>query len=138
MPRYFLLQNGIDPEKDFKRFSYSGSHDATAKWVEGGKVDAGALNEAVWERLVRENKVDTSKVKVIWTTPDYYDYNWSASKDMDEHLREKIREAFLKLDYNNPEHKEILDLQRARKYLSTKPENYKGIEEAARAAGLLR
>ncbi|MEK6717916.1 MAG: phosphate/phosphite/phosphonate ABC transporter substrate-binding protein, partial [candidate division NC10 bacterium] len=41
MPRYFLLQNGIDPERDFAKFSFSGAHDATALWVESGKVDAG-------------------------------------------------------------------------------------------------
>lgn len=138
MPRYFLLKEGINPERDFKRISYSGAHDATVKWVEQGKVDAGALNEAVWERLVEEGKVDTKRVKVIWTTPAYYDYNWTVSKYLDKELVEKIREAFLSLDYNNPEHKKILNLQRAKRFIPTDPANYKGIEEAAIAAGLLR
>ncbi|MCZ7624896.1 MAG: phosphate/phosphite/phosphonate ABC transporter substrate-binding protein [Candidatus Methylomirabilis sp.] len=71
MPRYFLLQNGINPERDFTTFSFSGAHDATALWVESGKVDAGALNEAVWDKLVDRKKVDPNKVKVFWTTPVY-------------------------------------------------------------------
>jgi magnesium and cobalt transporter len=29
MPRSFLLQANIDPDKDFKRVAYSGAHDAT-------------------------------------------------------------------------------------------------------------
>jgi phosphonate transport system substrate-binding protein len=138
MPRYYLLNKGIDPEKDFKRISFSGAHDATAKWVESGKVDAGALNEAVWKRLVKEGKVDTAKVKVIWTTPPYYDYNWTVNKNISEALREKIRDAFLVLDYDNPEDRKIMDLQRAKSYIATYPENYKGIEKAAMSADLLR
>jgi len=138
MPRYYLLNNGIDPEKDFKRISFSRAHDATAKWVESGKVDAGALNEAVWKRLVNEGKVDTAKVRVIWTTPPYYDYNWTVSKHVDDVLREKIRDAFLRLDYDKPEDRKIMDLQRAKSFIATYPENYKGIEKAAISAGLLR
>ncbi len=138
MPRYFLLQNKIDPEKDFRRVAFSGAHDATALQVESGRVDAGALNASVWEKLVREKKVDTGKVRVIWTTPPYYDYNWTVRGDLDPAIVKKLTAAFLKLDARNPAHKELLDLQRASKFVPTRPENYKGIEAAARSAGLLK
>jgi phosphonate transport system substrate-binding protein len=136
MPRHFLRLAGIDPDKDFARYSFSGAHDATVKWVEAGKVDAGALNESVWEKLVEAKKVDLSKVKVVYTTPDFYDYNWTVRGDMQPALREKIRKAFLALDSANPEHKAILDLQRASRFIDTNSENYRGIEEAAKQAGL--
>ena len=138
MPRFFLLENKINPEKDFKRIAFSGAHDATALQVESGKVEAGVLNASVWDKLVTEKKVDTSKVKVIWTTPPYYDYNWTVRGDLDPALVKKLTDAFLKLDPGNPAHKELLDLQRASKFIATKPENYKGIEAAARSAGLLK
>jgi phosphonate transport system substrate-binding protein len=138
MPRYFLLQNKLNPEKDFKRVAYSGAHDATALQVESGRVEAGVLNASVWDKLVQEKKVDTGKVKVIWTTPPYYDYNWTVRGDLDPGLVKKLTAAFLKLDPSNPAHKELLDLQRASKFIATRPENYKGIEAAARSAGLLK
>ena len=53
-------------------------------------------------------------------------------------LVEKIKAAFLALDPANPEHKAILDLQAASRFIPTKAENYQGIEQAARAAGLLQ
>ena len=65
MPRFFLLENKIDPDKDFKRVAFSGAHDATALQVESGRVEAGVLNASVWDRLVSEKKVDTVKVRVI-------------------------------------------------------------------------
>ena len=138
MPRSFLLQANIDPDKDFKRVAYSGAHDATIAAVAAGKVEAGALNISVWEKFVAEGKVDTNKVKVFYTTPGYFDYNWTVHADMPAAQREKLTKAFLALDKSTPEGKEILDLQRATRFIPTKVENYKGIEAAARSAGLLK
>jgi phosphonate transport system substrate-binding protein len=138
MPRHFLLQNSIDPERDFKRVAFSGAHDATAAWVASGKAEAGALNASVWDKLVESGKTDPKQVKVLWTTPPYYDYNWTVRGGLDPKLVKKLTDAFLKLDPANPAHKEILELQRATRFIPTKPENYKGIEAAARSAGLLK
>lgn len=138
MPRFFLLKAGLVPERDFKQVAYSGAHDATALWVESGKVDAGALNFLVWDKLVQTKKVDLSKVNVFWTTPPYVDYVWTARGDLDKGLQEKITAAFLKLDYRNPEDRKLLDLHRTRKYIRANDEDWKGVEEAAIAAGLLK
>ncbi len=138
MPRSFLMQAGIDPDKDFKRVAFSGAHDATIAAVAAGKVEAGALNISVWEKFVADKKVDTSKVHVFFTTPPYFDYNWTVHADMPVAMRDKITKAFLALNSSTPEGKEILDLQRATRFIPTKVENYKSIEQAARAAGLLK
>ncbi len=137
MPRSFLLQAGVDPDKDFKRVAYSGAHDATIAAVASGKVQAGALNISVWDKFVADKKVDTTAVRVFFTTPGYYDYNWTVHADMPAALREKITQAFLALSRDTAEGKEILELQRATRFVTSKPENYKGIETAARSAGLL-
>ena len=138
MPRFFMLKDGIKPEEFFSRVAYSGAHDATVAWVQAGKVDGGVLNASVRDKLVAAGKVDTSKVVVLDTTPPYYDYNWTVRGTLDPALAAKIKQAFLALDPANPAHKEILDLQAASRFIETKPENYKGIEDAARAADLLK
>lgn len=138
MPRYFMLQDNIKPETYFSRVAYSGAHDATAAWVQAGKVDAGVLNASVWQKLVDSGKVDTNKVKVFATTPTYFDYNWTVRGTLDPALAEKLKQAFLALDPAKPQDKAILDLQAASRFIATKPENYKGIEDAARAADLLK
>ncbi|SDU08741.1 phosphonate transport system substrate-binding protein [Halopseudomonas salegens] len=138
MPRYFMQQDGIDVDSHFSRIGFSGAHDATVAWVESGRVDAGVLNASVWEKLAADGKVDTTKVRVYQTTPTYFDYNWTVRGDLDPALVERIQAAFLKLDPANPEHKAILDLQRASRFIETRADNYDGIEQAARAAGLLQ
>lgn len=137
MPRSFLLAAGVEPDRDLKRVAFSGAHDATVAAVSSGKVDAGALNISVWDKLTEEKKVDASRVHVFYTTPPYYDYNWSVSSSMPEALRDKIKQAFLDLDPATAQGKAILELQRATRFVPTKPENYKGIEAAAKNAALL-
>ena len=138
MPRSYLLAAKVNPDTDLKRLAFSGAHDATVAAVAGGKVDAGALNISVWEKLVNEKKVDPAAVRVFYTTPGYFDYNWTVRSDMNPALRKKIADAFLALDKANPAAKEILDLQRASRFVPTKADNYKAIEAAAQSAGLLK
>jgi phosphonate transport system substrate-binding protein len=138
MPRSFLLDAKIDPDTDLKRVAFSGAHDATIAAVAAGKVDAGALNMSVWEKFVTEKKVDPAAVRVFFTTPGYFDYNWTVHADMPAATKEKLAKAFLDLNKNTPEGKEILELQRATRFVPTKAENYKGIEAAAKNAGLLK
>ncbi len=137
MPRSYLLEAKINPETDFKRVAYSGAHDATIASVVSGRVDAAALDITVWKKFVAENKVDTKAVDVFYTTPTYFNYNWSVHADMPAATREKLQKAFFDLDMSTPEGKEILTLNRATRYVPTKPENYKGLESAAKSAGLL-
>lgn len=138
MPRSFLLEAGVDPDRDFKRVAYSGAHDATIASVVSGRVDAAALDITVWKKFVDAKKVDTNKVDVFYTTPPYFNYNWSVHADMPTALREKITQALLALDMNTPEGKEILTLNRASKYIPTTPDNYKGLESAGKSAGLIK
>ena len=138
MPRTYLLEAGLNPEEDFKRIAYSGAHDATIASVVSGRVDAAALDITVWNKFVSENKVDTSKVDVFYTTPPFFNYNWSVHADMPAALRDKITKSLLALNMNTPEGKEILSLNRATKYIPTKPENYKGLETAGKSAGLIK
>ncbi|MFZ6849730.1 putative selenate ABC transporter substrate-binding protein [Undibacterium sp. RuRC25W] len=138
MPRSYLLAAKINPDTDLKRIAFSGAHDATVAAVAGGKVDAGALNISVWEKLITQNKADTKQVHVFYTTPGYFDYNWSVRADMPVEVQKKISDAFLALNPNDPQEKEILDLQRTKRFIPTKADNYKAIEAAAHNAGLLK
>jgi phosphonate transport system substrate-binding protein len=137
MPRSFLLQAGLNPERDFKRVAYSGAHDATIASVVSGRVDAAALDITVWRKFVSENKVDTSSVQVFYTTPTYFNYNWSVHSDMPADLQNRIKSALLALDPAQPKQAEILRLNRATRYIPTQNDNYKGLEAAAQSAGLL-
>lgn len=138
MPRSYLLEAGIDPEKDLSKLAYSGAHDASIAAVVSGRVDAAAVDMTVWRKFVESKRVDTTRVNVFYETPSFYNYNWTIHADMPAELRAKIERAFLELSIDTPEGKEILGLARATRYIPTKAENYKGMEQAARNAGLIK
>ena len=138
MPRFYLIQAGIYPDTDFKNIAFSGAHDATVAFVAGGKAQAGVLNASVWDKLVESGNENAKKVRVLETTPPYFDYNWTVRGNLDPALIKKIKDAFLKLDASDAGQKELMDLQRASKFIPTQASNYDGIEKAARSAGLIK
>jgi len=85
MPAHFIVQNtSINPMKYYSKVGFSGSHDKTALQVQDGTFQAGALNFSTYERMVKEGKIDPEKCRVIWETPTYADYNFTASGELDK------------------------------------------------------
>ena len=142
MPQYFLQQAGLKLE-DFKgEVGFSGDHDKTIKLVEAGTYDVGAVNKKVWQKRVQTKEVDQNKVEAIWETPAYYDYHWVINpvvkQKYGEDFVKKVQNAFLKLDPNIPEQKEILDLLEAQKFIPTQNSNYAQIEAVGREIGKIK
>ena len=85
MPEYFLTkQFGKSPNDIFKKVGFSGNHSKTIALVQSGAYEVGAVNYKVWKRELKAGKIDTNKVKIVYQTPGYPDYNFSARGDLDE------------------------------------------------------
>jgi phosphonate transport system substrate-binding protein len=143
MPRSFLLEANIDPEKDFGGVpNFSGSHDLTWKLVESGSFETGVLNSAVWNRAVSEGSVDPSRVRVVFETASFVDYHWLANPDIDEIWGEgttrRIADAFLGLTNDDELGRTILDLFETESFVSADSSDYSDIEEVARSLNMLQ
>jgi phosphonate transport system substrate-binding protein len=137
MPEYFMREAKVDAEVIAKA-TYTGGHDGTALAVANKKVDAGAMDETVYQKMVADGKLDPAKAKVFATTPPFFDYVWVARKGLDPKLSEAFSSAFLKLDASEPQQKAVLDVMRAKKYLRANDSDYDKLRQAARDAGLLK
>ena len=78
-------------------------------FVASGKADGGVLNASVMDKLLEKGDANAKRVKIIATTPPYFDYNWTVRPELDPALTKKLTDAFLKLDAANPAHKELMD-----------------------------
>lgn len=140
MPEYFLRrETGKSPAEFFGALpSFSGSHDQTAMLVQSGAFEAGALNFVTYDRLVAEGKIDPQICRVVWTTPPYADYNWTAHPLLDERwgagFIDRLQKALIELD--DPELLQALD--RAEGFIRASNEDFRSIEETAQAIGLVR
>jgi phosphonate transport system substrate-binding protein len=137
MPAYYMRRSGVSPNV-LGRAIYTGGHDATALAVANGKVDAGALDELIFERMITRGMITTDQVAVIYKTPAFFDYVWVTRKGLDEALRTALRDAFLHLDKTRSADQQILDLLGATKYLAASDADYVALRQAARDEGLLK
>ena len=84
MPEFYTRQHfKAAPLAVFDRVGFSGDHSKTLALVQSGSYQVGALNYKVWHTEIEAGRVDTSKVRIIWKTPTYVDYNWTIRGDVE-------------------------------------------------------
>ncbi|WP_353932575.1 phosphate/phosphite/phosphonate ABC transporter substrate-binding protein [Okeanomitos corallinicola TIOX110] len=69
MPMMGLKEQNIDPNKDFTKILYSGSHDKTEADLVKGVVDAIAVDKISFLRSQETGKLPATKYKIIWESP---------------------------------------------------------------------
>lgn len=137
MPRYYMNRDGLDPEEWFGSVQHSAGHDQTAFSVSDGTIALGVANCVIVAALFDSGILDPDRVRILATTPPYSDYVWAASPTMDEGTRVALLNAFLALDADVPEHREILRLQGANMYMPAGSSDFEIIRSAAIEAGVL-
>ena len=138
MPEYYLRQQfDKAPQALFSRVGFSGDHSRTIALVESGTYDIGAVNFTVWQAAVEDGRVDTNKVKVIWETPAYPDYQWTIRGDVDARFGDgftaRVRQALL--DMRDPE---LLESFPRDGFIPADNDEYAPIEQVGEELGLLR
>jgi phosphonate transport system substrate-binding protein len=137
MPEYYLRERlGEAPEEFFSRVGFSGNHSRTASLVASGAYQIGALNYSVWENEMEAGNVDTDRVRVIWKTPAYPDYQWTIRGDVDERFgagfTERVRKALLEMD--DPA---LLESFPRSAFIPARNEDYQIIRDVARQIDLI-
>ena len=138
MPEYFIRAafGGRAPNEVFRQVGFSGDHSRTIQVVQSGAYEIGVLDYSVWELERKAGKVDESKVSVIWESPPFPDYQWTARGDIDAiygaGFTNKLTATLLAIDS-----KSILEQFGRSKFIAAKNEDYAPIEAVARASGLL-
>lgn len=137
MPQYYIEKNLNDKvDNIFKRVGFSGNHSKTIALVQSGAYEIGAVNYQVWEKELKDGKIDTSKVQVIWKTPTYPDYQWTIRGDVDkvwgEGFADKVKAALL--DMKDPE---LLERFPRSGFIEARNSDYQPILETAKKIGLI-
>ena len=88
MPTYFIQQETRKSPEDFfsqpVQFQDKGSHDATARAVASGSVQVGALSYKKYDSMVASGEISAEDAPIIWTTPEYADYNLTVHPALEE------------------------------------------------------
>jgi phosphonate transport system substrate-binding protein len=139
MPEFFIRKNtGKTPQEFFaKPLGFSGSHDKTAELVASGQYQVGVINYKVYDQRVAQGKTDPNIVRIIWKTPTYADYNWTARPDLDTThgagFTDKLQQALLAID--DPV---LLAALPRQKLVAARNEEFDGIRDVALQLGMIR
>lgn len=102
-PLYHLyFKAGIRP-KDLARYENFKYHDSVAREVLRGNFEAGAVIDSV------ANRFKNRGLKIIDVSDPIPGLPIVVRADVSPKLIEAIKKALLSLDYNNPEHREMMD-----------------------------
>ncbi len=139
MPEFFIRENtGKGPAEFFSQpVGYSGSHDKTVELVETGRFRAGVVNYKVYERRVAEGDTDPEAVRVVWKTPYYADYNWTAHPMLDERFGEGFVDR-LQAALVGIEDEALLSALPRKRLIPARNEEFEGIRAVAVELGMLR
>lgn len=137
MPEFHVREAfGKAPEDVFEVVGFSGDHSRTIALVQAGTYEVGAVNYQVFDRELAEGKVDPRKVRVIWKTPTYPDYQWTIRGDVDQAFgsgfTDKVRQALLGLD--DPE---LLAVFPRKRFVPASNADYAPILQTGKAIGIL-
>jgi phosphonate transport system substrate-binding protein len=96
VPRYMLVKAGLVSDRDYT-LRVLGAHDRVAFAVAGHKLDAGGLSMPIYNRLLKEGKLDPKSVRVLEESPAIPEYMWTFGSGLDPKFKEEIRKAFLEV-----------------------------------------
>jgi phosphonate transport system substrate-binding protein len=101
IPRYLLWNNGIRLQ-ELASFSNLKHHDAVAKAILKGQYDAGAVKDVI------ANKYMSYGLRVLAYSDPLPSVPFVVRKEASPQFIMAVKQALLKLDRNNPEHKKIM------------------------------
>lgn len=93
------------------------------------EADVAALGVTTWQQLTRAGELG---VEEVWTSPDYCHCNFTALPSLDEERGEAWTAHLLAMDWDNPKHRQILELEGLTRWVRPQLEGYRSLEEAMR------
>lgn len=138
MPEYFIRKHtGKAPAEVCGAIEYSGDHDQTCELVESGQFQVGAVNYQVYDRRVKEGQTDPAVCRIVWQTPAYPDYNFTAHPDLErmfgEGFTDRLRAALV--DMKDPR---LLGAFGRNALIPAENQQFAAVAEIARQLGFVR
>jgi phosphonate transport system substrate-binding protein len=96
LPRYALMQAGLNPSKDLK-LEYAGGHPESMLALTHGKVDAGEVNSQQQATGVQEHQFDPSKFRQIWKSAPIPNDPVTIRGSLPTAFKDKVKSALLSL-----------------------------------------
>lgn len=116
-----LAESGLQPDVDYTPLKFDvlvgkhgdhvgGERDALQALIDG-KAAASWCLDLNWQLWSSDGTADPSRVRILATTPLFDHCVFTVREGFDETIEKDFLEHLLAMDYSNPEHKEMMDME---------------------------
>jgi phosphonate transport system substrate-binding protein len=148
LPVHFLEKQGMIEGQHYRTLRFNtdlGKHGDTGRSevevvraVLDGRADAGAIGSPFWATVRSERLVPEGALSEIWTSPPYNHCMFTARPDLDPALEKRFAESLSAMNYDNPNHRAVLEAEGLRRWVVPHLDGYDSLREASRRQGFLK
>jgi ABC-type phosphate/phosphonate transport system substrate-binding protein len=140
LPVHYLTHGGVDLDamelvridSDVGKHGDTGRSELDAlRAVLDDRADAAAIGINTWEAIGREELMPGA-FEAFWTSPTYCHCNFTALPALSEERAGPWVEQLLAMDWDNPDHRPILEMEGLRRWVLPQLEGYHSLFEAVR------
>ena len=113
-----------------------GEEDALNALIKG-ELDASWMLDLNYQRWAQSGKIDSAKYEIIAKTPNFDHCIFCSRADLDKKLFENFNQTLKKMDYTNPAHKEMMDLEGLKKWVDGRTSGFTQLQKANEYLGFL-
>ena len=132
-PWGWILENGLRKE-DFAEITFApgpgGKQEKVVMAVYSGKYDVGLIREGTLNILTE--KIDLKQIRILAHSRWYPGWVYAARRGLDPAIVDKIKQALLALNMNNPEHMAILEKAGFIAVIPARDEDFNPVRRLAR------
>jgi ABC-type phosphate/phosphonate transport system substrate-binding protein len=148
LPVHFLEREGLVEGDDYRPLRFDsdvGKHgDTGTSEVEvvrallDGRADAGAVGSPFWERVKLERLVPEGALAEVWTSPPFNHCMFTARPEFEPELAHQFAEVLLRMSYDNPGHRAVLDAEGLKRWVPPQLEGYDSLRKASEQQGFFK
>jgi phosphonate transport system substrate-binding protein len=148
LPVHFLEEQGMREGRDYRALRFDsdlGKHGDTGtsevevvRAVLDGRADAGAIGSPFWNTVRNERLAPEGALVEIWSSPPYNHCMFTARPQLDLERERRFTEALLRMSYDNPVHRPILEAEGLERWLPPHVDGYDGLRQAAAQQGFFK
>jgi ABC-type phosphate/phosphonate transport system substrate-binding protein len=146
IPVGLLRGAGLEAPKDFtlKRFDllvgkhgdHVGGEQEALNALKNGDADACAMLDLNWERWSSDGTADPARFRVLATTGPFDHCVFTVRSDFDPQREQQWLETLFGMSYDNPAHREMMDLEGLKEWLPGRTTGFQQLQDAVKVEGL--
>lgn len=145
LPLHVLQGHGLTPGQDFtvrhfdllvgKHGDHIGGEQEALRSLQQGESDACTLLDLNWERWQADGTADPDRLVVLTTTQPFDHCNFSVLDSFPLDEEQRWTRALFRMSYDNPAHREMMDMEGLEVWLLGRTTGYAALTEAVEQQG---